>query len=226
MVLPSRRKLQAAWINLQEIHKEYLAVHEVSISQVQHYAENSRALQLAVLWHYRGREVHKDEISAIAQRDIEGAAADQQVRHLKRFGWDIGPKPGRHKLNPYASSQELLNANARRRMRLGADNFDAIKQAFGGRCATCGAREEQPDPRYGNDTVQLQQGHRDPHQAGDNPENIIPQRQFCNRAYKSGFVFDDKGRVRAVAGIGPVQRASKAVQRIILEWLVKRGGKR
>jgi len=203
---------------------EYLAVHEVAIPQVENYAEHTKAVWLAVLWHYRDREVHKDEISAIVRRDIDGAAADQQVRHLKRDGWDIGPSPGRHRLNPYEPSQEFLNVNARKRMQLSGGDFDAIKQAFGGRCATCGAREGQPDPRYGRATVQLQQGHRDPHQAGDDPENIIPQCQFCNRSYKNDFVFDDKGRTRAVASVGPVQRASRTVQRRILDWLKRKFG--
>ena len=226
MTLPTPNELQAAWTELRGIHREYLAVHEVAIPQVAHYEEHAKAIWLAVLWHFRNREVHKDEISAVVRRDMDGAAADQQVRHLKRDGWDIGPKPGRHRLNPYAPSQELLNVDARKRMRLGADDFNAVKQAFGGRCATCGAREGQPDPRYGREDVKLQQGHRDPHRAGDNPDNIIPQCQFCNRSYKSDFVFDDRGRAYAVAGVNPVRRASAAVRRLILEWLIEREGKR
>ena len=227
MALPTPDELQAAWIDLQAIHTEYLAVHGVRIPQVEHYTEHGRALQLAVLWHYRDQEVHKDRISEIAQRDTDGAAADQQVRHLKRDGWELGPTAGRHKLNPYVVSQELQTANARKRMRLSGGDFDTIKRAFGSRCATCGAREGRPDPRYGGVViVQLQQGHRDPHQAGDDPDNIIPQCQFCNRSYRSDFVFDDKGRAYAVASINPVRRASAVVQQLILEWLVNRGGKR
>ena len=30
--------------------------------------------------------------------------------------------------------------------------------------------------------------------------------QFCNRAYRRDFTFDEKGRTRAVADIGPAQR--------------------
>ncbi|MCY3880160.1 MAG: hypothetical protein OXF74_13395 [Rhodobacteraceae bacterium] len=226
MELPSPDELQAAWTELRAIHREYLAVHEVVIPPVAHYKGHTKAVWLAALWHYRNREVHKDEISAIVRRDVDGAAADQQVRHLKRDGWDIGPRAGRHKLNPFEPSQEFLNINARKRMRLAADDFNTIKQAFGDRCATCGAREGQPDPRYGRGTVRLQQGHRDPHEAGNDPDNIIPQCQFCNCSYQSDFVFDDKGRAHAVASINPVRRASAAVQRLILEWLLKREGKR
>lgn len=225
MALPSPRKLQAAWTELREIHTEYLAVHGVRIPQVERYTENNKAVWLAVLWHCRDREVHKDEISAVVRRDIGGAAADQQVRHLKRDGWDIGPSPGRHKLNPYEPSQEFLNVAARKRMRLTTGDFDVIKQSFGGRCATCGAREGRPDPRYGRDVVQLHQGHRDPQKDGDDSDNIIPQCQFCNRSYKSDFVFDDKGRAYAVASVAPVRRASRTVQQRVLDWLLKHLGR-
>lgn len=141
---------------------------------------------------------------------------------MKRDGWEIGPQPGKHKINPYHPSQEFLNTNARKRIRLAATDFDSIKHSFGYRCATCGAREGQPDPRYGSNKVQLQQGHRDPSEAGDDMANIISQCQFCNRSYGNDFVFDDKGRVHAVAGINPVRRASTTVQRMIMEWLMKR----
>lgn len=223
MSLPTSDELQAAWEEVQDLHQQYLAIHGVRLPSAEHYTEHNRALQLAVLWHCR-REVHKDEISAVAQRDLVGAAADQQVRHLKRDGWYIGPKAGRHKLDPYRVSQEFQNANARRRKRLTGGNFDSIKQAFSGRCATCGAQEGRPDPRYGDDIVKLQQGHRDPHEAGDDPNNIIPQCQFCNRSYRSDFVFDERGRAHAVAAIGPIQRASADVQKLILDWLKRKLG--
>ncbi len=108
-MLPTPSELQKAWEDIQRLHTQYLAVHEVIIPKVDDYAAHNRSLQLAVLWHYRDREVHKDEVSAIAQRDRPGAATDQQIRHLKRDGWDIGPKPGRHKLNPFRPSQEFVN---------------------------------------------------------------------------------------------------------------------
>lgn len=222
MVLPTPDELQAAWTELQTIHSEYLAVHDVVIPSAQRYDEKNKAVWLATLWHWRDREVHKDEISEVVQRDVQGAGADQQVRHLKRDGWDIGKLAGMHKLNPYEPSLEFVNMNARKRKRLAATNFDSIKQVYDYRCATCGAREGQPDPRYGRDKVQLQQGHCDPSEAGDDIANIIPQCQFCNRSYGSDFVFDKRGRVYAVAGIGPVQRAGAAVQRLILEWLIDR----
>ena len=73
-------------------------------------------------------------------------------------------------------------------------------------------------PRYGEDIVQLQQGHKDPSKSAADKDNIIPQCQFCNQAYRGDFTFDDKDRVRAVADVGPVQRATEEVQRKIFKW--------
>ena len=217
--LPTPAELQAAWEHIQEIHKEYLAKHEVRLPKAKHYADEQKSLWLAVLHFYEEQEVDKNKVSEIAQRDLENAAADQQVRHLKRDGWDIGDKRGVHKLNPYRASAEWLNEAARQTTRLNASDFDGIKKAYGHKCATCGASEGKPDPRYGDTIVKLQQGHQDPHKPGD-ASNIIPQCEFCNRAYKDYFTFDNKGRVRAVASAEPVKRASRDVQLKIRDWLV------
>ena len=89
------------------------------------------------------------------------------------------------------------------------------------RCATCGTKEGEPSHRYGEDKVVLQQGHRDPSKPATDLDNIIPQCQFCNRAYRGDYVFDDKGRVSAIADLRPVQKATKSVQRKVYEWLKK-----
>ena len=102
-------------------------------------------------------------------------------------------------------------------------DFEKKKEAFGFRCATCGAVEGEPDSRYGDEKVELRQGCRDPRKPTDDLQNIIPQCANCNRAYKDDFVFDERGRAYAVAGIGPVRRASKAVKQKILESLDKDG---
>ena len=49
--------------------------------------------------------------------------------------------------------------------------------------------------------------------------NVIPQCQYCNRSYRNDFTFDEKGRVRAVASVAPVKRATKAVQEKIYNCL-------
>ena len=213
---PTRTEIDEAFDDLSRIHRNHLAQHGVNLPR----AGTARALQLAILWHCRDHEVHKDQVSRIVRREIPSAGADQQVRHLKRDGWNITGTRGRHRLeDPYRPSADHANERARRQGRIQAEDFEAVKQTFGSRCATCGAVEKEPDPRYGGAVTVLQQGHQDPRGRADDPENIIPQCQFCNRAYRGDFVFDDKGRVQAIADVRPVRRASESVQRKIWNYL-------
>ncbi len=59
MNLPAEQDLQKAWTELRELHREFLAVHGVIIPDVEYYADNTKAVWLAVLWHFEEREVHK-----------------------------------------------------------------------------------------------------------------------------------------------------------------------
>ena len=213
---PTREELDAAFADLTRIHTTHLAQHGVSLPR----EGTARSLQLSILWHWRDRQVHKDQISLIVRREMPSAGADQQVRHLKRDGWNITGGRGSHQLeNPYNPSPGFANEQARRQGRLNATTFEEVKTAFGNRCATCGAVEGEPDPRYGGGNTVLQQGHQDPAGPADDLANIIPQCENCNRQYKDDFLFDDKGRVRAVNTVRPVERAADDVQRRIYEHL-------
>ena len=218
--LPNSAELQKAWEELQDIHARYLARHDVKLPQAIQYNERAKSIWLAVLFHYQGLDVHKNTISAICQRDKPDLAPDQQVRHLKRDGWRLkSDGKGNHNLDPYQPSLEVLNIRNRRDGLLSAESFEDVKRVFGHSCATCGAREGRPDPRYGEDKVRLQRGHRDPAKPAADKQNIIPQCQFCNRAYRGDFVFDEKGRAWAIADIGPVQRASTEAKQKVLRFL-------
>ncbi len=219
--LPTQIQLQDAWKQLREIHETYLLPHQVKIPSAEHYCERAKSIWLAVLYFYRNEEVHKDVISDVCQRDKLELGRDQQVRHLKRDGWRLTGKGGYHWLDPYQPSAEWVTERNRQAGRLHADTFGNLKQLYGNSCATCGATEGRPDPRYGQDKVVLQQGHMDPAKPAGK-DNIIPQCQFCNRAYRSDYVFDAKGRVHAVADVRPVSRASLRIQNKIFDWLKSR----
>ncbi len=215
--LPSPHELQEAWEDLRNIHTRHLAHHGVKLPNATKYHETGKSIQLAVLHYYKGETVDKNLISEICQRDAPYLAADQQVRHLKRDGWHLTGR-GSHSLNVREVSPELKTNQARRQGTLNAKDFEDLKDVFGRCCATCGAEEGKTNPRYGDDIVELQRGHKDP----DKPitlDNIIPQCQFCNRAYRRDFVFDDKGRVSHIADVRPVSKASKTVQKKVWEWL-------
>lgn len=216
MKTPSKKDLDAAYRAVADIHKRHLAQHGVKLPPQSSY----KWIWLAMLHYHKGGSVHKDAISDAVQKHYPEAGRDQQVRHLKRDGWNVIGGGGFHALeDPYRPSPEFINEQARRHGRLSSVDFDDIKKSFGNRCATCGSVEGEPDPRYGEARVHLQQGHQDPDEPGDDLNNIIPQCQFCNRAYRRDFVFDDKGRANAVADIGPVKRARTAVQKKIWKYL-------
>jgi hypothetical protein len=84
--------------------------------------------------------------------------------------------------------------------------FETVKQRYGYRCATCGSKEGEANLRYKNQRTQLQQGHRNPKLPLEG-ENIIPQCQFCNRADRNWWVYDERGRVVGVGAVKPIQRS-------------------
>lgn len=224
MAIPSRQQMNQAWNAICDVHREHLPVHGVKLPK----EGTNKWVWLTTLWHNRPAYVHKDEISEAVRSIIPTAATDKQVRHLKRDGWKLisgkdveGQKLGEFIIDWFNPSAEFVNQQARRRGRLQAGDFEDLKEVYGNRCATCGATEGRPDPRYGDDKVELQQGHQDPDGPSDDPENLIPQCQFCNRAYKDNFVFDNKGRVRTIATLEPVKLASPQVQDNIFEYLRK-----
>ena len=220
--LLSRKELDAAYDEVVQIYREHLEDHGVRLPS----KTSAKWVWLAMLYHYRGKRVHKNEISEATRSVFLDAAPDQQVRHLVRDGWNVeNVGDGHHILhNPLQPSATFVTDRTRRQGRLSAKTFDDMKKVYGNRCATCGSVEGEVSPRYGEGVVQLQQGHRDPHGRADDMSNIIPQCQFCNRAYRGDFVFDDKGRVESVADVRPVRRASLPVQRRIWEFLRDRFG--
>ena len=210
--IPSKSELDKSYDNIANIHKKHLEKYRVKLP-----SKNScKGIWLAMLYYYINEPVHKDQISDAVRLILPNAGRDQQVRHLKRDGWCIEGKRGYHTLvDIYNPSPEFKNEQ----MYLNAHDFNGIKEFFNFCCASCGSAEGQPNPRYGKDIVQLQKGHRDPDLPGNDIDNIIPQCQFCNRAYRRDFTFDEKGRTRAVADIGPVQRANREVKKKIWKYL-------
>ena len=125
-----------------------------------------------------------------------------------------------HKLT---NGKQLMKAKTSSRLdsianHISAHDFEEIKKKTGYRCLTCWAVEGKPHWRDSESIVKLQQGLRDPEQA-PTKDNIMPWCQHCSRHYHDYFVFDEKGRIRTVASIEPVARASLRVQREALRFL-------
>ena len=97
-------------------------------------------------------------------------------------------------------------------------NWETIKQQYGNRCATCGSEENKKNIHYPNTITKLQKAHIDPFKSLTE-ENIIPQCQKCNRAYRNFWVFDERGRVRGIAKPAIIKKCSEKVKRGIYKIL-------
>lgn len=219
---PTRKQLQQAHEQARQIWQRHLHQHGVREPSG---LESAKDVWVAILMHafkhHKGEWLHKDFIGEITVGLLPRLGRDQQVRHLKRDGWNVESRGarGEHRItDPYRPHPDYVNAQQRRISQITATDFEELKAKTGHRCLTCGAIEGEPNPRYGGDPVILQQGHRDPEKALT-MDNIIPQCQYCNRGYRDYFTFDEKGRVRAVASIEPVKKASLHVQKKILQFL-------
>ncbi|AEV17314.1 hypothetical protein TCCBUS3UF1_p170 (plasmid) [Thermus sp. CCB_US3_UF1] len=145
--------------------------------------------------------------------ELNGNADCQFPRHARRnYGIKIlssrskknvlGIYPPQGKGYFYAlESLKLDEISPYRHVGILEEDFERLKAQYRNRCATCGAEEGKPhyNPYYNqNETIYLQKGHMNPRKPLE-PGNIIPQCQFCNRAYRNWLVFDKNGRTVGVA---------------------------
>ena len=84
---------------VERIWKSHLQRFDVKLPE----AETLRRIMLAILLAVKDRFgpeawIHKDDISELIRRENPDAGSDQQVRHLKRDGWNLETKhPGFHR---------------------------------------------------------------------------------------------------------------------------------
>ena len=211
--------LQEAYKKAKSIHKNHLFSASVKMP----VWGSAKSYWLAILIYYSPEGVTKDKISNITREHKPNLATDQQVRHLKRDGWnliDLGK--GTHSLpNPKKVNESYELDQKRKEIHITAENFEELKKEYDYTCLTCGAKEGEKHRLYKSEFVKLQRGHKDPEKSL-RISNIIPQCQFCNRSYKNDFTFDDKGRVRAVASPSPVIRASDNVIKKVFNAILEK----
>ncbi len=213
--------------NLKNEHKKYLAQYNIKLPK----KDSMKALWLIYLRKYIGNLVHKDTISDFVQSVKPMAGRDQQVRHLASDGWYVlnkGDKVpnedkkignGYHVLFTVENPKpNFLYKKLKRAGRLSAENFEQLKKVYGSRCVTCGSKENSPHILEPTQTTMLQQGHMNPHEKLT-LDNTIPQCQLCNQVYKDDYVFNEKGRVIAVASTRPIEKAHENVKQAIKTML-------
>ncbi len=190
-----------------------------------------KQLWLIYLKRFQRQLVHKDEVSSFVQDRMPGAGRDQQVRHLAADGWyvlnkgdklpdvDEKVKPGWHMLVSTEMPKPTFIHKALKRIgRIGATDFATLKAAYDFRCVNCGSQEGKPHRYEKTKVTVLHQGHMDP-DIGLSLSNTVPQCEVCNTFYKDNFVFDDKGRIIAIASLAALKKASRQVKQAAFELL-------
>ena len=133
---------------------------------------------------------------------------------------DVGP--GEYRLVTLEAAYPGFTAR-RRTDETDPDYWRRLKEAYGYRCATCGSVEGEPHLHWPETVTVLQKGHMDPTRPLA-PGNLIPQCLQCNQASRDFWIFDDKGRVEAVANPRAIDRSPEEVRRRIYERLYREYG--
>lgn len=216
---------------LRRDYEDYLASYGVKFPK----EGTTKFHWLTYLKKFQQKLVHKDEVASYVQENLPEVGRDQQVRHLAADGWyvlnkgDKVPnqpekvKPGWHMLVSTESPKPtFLHKQLKRAGRIAAQDFETLKAVYDFRCVNCGSQEGKPHRYEKSKVTVLHQGHMNP----DKPlslENMVPQCETCNAFYKDDYVFDDVGRVKAVANANPVMRAAEHVRDIIKKTLSEDG---
>lgn len=225
---------------LEDCHGRYLAQWGVKLPTLRKANGEYTLAALTLVYLAQGypatRHVSKSELTEFVRAFYPQVNDVQQARHLgAQFGWYIlsGTRnddrlmdvpPGEYKL---VSLEEPYPGFSRQRRTEpgGADYWERLKAAYGYRCACCGSKEGEPSFLWPDTITVLQKGHMDPAKPLE-PGNVIPQCVACNQPARDFWVFDEKGRVVAVANPLAIDRSSADVQFRIYERLYRKYGGR
>ncbi|UEC01941.1 HNH endonuclease signature motif containing protein [Burkholderia vietnamiensis] len=212
-------------------HQKHLATHGVKLpplldERTEKY--NNRALQLVYLRIHLRELVSREDITEFVRLFNPDVSGDQQPRHLAYDGWDVrlagkaketfDGNPVPNGFNVLASTEApkptFLKTNLKRLGKVKASDWVSLQAAYDHKCATCG------EPNEGK----LEKGHMHPGKPLE-MGNIIPMCGKCNNWAGNRLVFDENGRVIALATPDLVSASDDQVQHEIYRMLDARFGK-
>lgn len=237
---PTDEEIRRTYGLLAEHHARHLAGLGVKLPALRKPNGDYTLAALVLVYLARGYPDVATVSKAELTRFIRSYDADvndvQQARHLAaQSGWYIlsGTRNDDRTMDVRAGEYRLITLeaaypgfNAQRRADwTGPDYWERLQEAFGYRCATCGSLEGEPHLHWPETLTVLQKGHMDPARPLE-PGNVIPQCLPCNQASRDFWIFDDKGRVAAVANPAVIDRSPEEIQRRIYARLYRKyGGK-
>ena len=237
---PSDAEIQQTYDLIAEFHAKHLDELGVKLPQLRKSNGDYVLSALTLVYLARGypavQTVSKSELTQFMRQYVPEINDVQQARHLAaQSGWyilsgtrkdgrDMNIQPGEYRL--ISLEKAYPGFNSQRRVDLSSpDYWEQLKAAYGYRCACCGSKEGEPNFNWPDTVTVLQKGHMDPTKALG-PGNLIPQCVKCNQPARDFWIFDDKGRVVAVANPQVIDRSSESVQFRIYEQLWRKYGGR
>ncbi|ROL59889.1 hypothetical protein D9V87_03810 [Bacteroidetes/Chlorobi group bacterium MS-B_bin-24] len=229
-----QKEIEKIYEMIKGYFEKYLQKEGVQLPKLNNKGKFSKeALVLVYLaQHYPNTKVvTKQELTEFIRKFYPNTNDVQQARHLAaQKGWYIASgtrgngilelNQGEYKL----ITLEKAYPNFVRAKREASNiPWEEIKKKYDYRCATCGSKENEKHLHWKSAITQLQKAHLDPRKP-ITTDNIIPQCQFCNRAYRNFWIFDNKGRVRNIANPRIVLKADIEIQKAIYELLEKKFG--
>ena len=217
----SGEKIREIYTLVATYHQQYLVASGVKLPQLEkrgRFTKDALVLVYLAQGYPDTQWVTKEELTHFVRQHYPDTNDVQSARHLGMQSgfYIVSSRRGNYlpedKPPPNSSAYLLVSLKLPHpafvpNRRSSADTeFETVKQRYGYRCATCGSKEGEANLRYKNQRTQLQQGHRNPKLPLEG-ENIIPQCQFCNRADRNWWVYDERGRVVGVGAVKPIQRS-------------------
>jgi len=218
----SDEEVRKIYEDISTYHKEHLAKAGVKLPQLEKgggFTKDALVLVYLAQGYPNTQWVTKDELTEFVRLYYPSTNDVQSGRHLglQSGFYIVSSRRGNFlpedKPPPQGSAYLLVTLEAphpafvpERRSSDAGSGFEAVKQKYDYRCATCGSKEGEMNLRYKNQRTQLQQAHRNPKLPLEG-DNIIPQCQFCNRADRNYWVYDERGRVVGVAAVKPITRS-------------------